>query len=87
MSVVALAPFRAPAFENPELTAYFNRKIGLMRESLAKMETSPADPSMELKTVNIEIAPAVSFGISSVVSLTVAPELDFVLVPETMESK
>ncbi len=72
----------ARAEENPRLTAFFSKKIGQIRKSLAQFKTSNDDPSMELHSINIDIAPSVSFGLSSVVSLTVSPEIDFVLVPE-----
>jgi len=72
----------ANAGENPHLTAYFSKKIGQIRSSLAQYKTAADDPSMELHSIDIDIAPSVSFGLSSVLSLTVSPEINFVLVPE-----
>jgi hypothetical protein len=72
----------ACASENPQLTAYFSKKIGQIRSSLVQYKTSADDPSMELHSIEIDIAPSVSFGLSGVLSLTVSPEIDFVLVPE-----
>jgi hypothetical protein len=71
-----------PLGSEPELAAYFRTqllKVDAYREAAPPIVAGDAFP---LEDVNIDIAPQVSFGISSVFQLSVAPEIDFVLQPD-----
>lgn len=76
---------KAAAADNAELAAYFGKKVSQMQNSLASLGTPDDDPTMELQSMNIDIAPTVNFGLSGFLNLTVAPEIDFVLVLEEVK--
>ncbi len=63
------------------LAGYFQGELGRVDELAAK-EPLEQRASYPLQDINIDVSPTVSFGVSEVFQLTVAPEIDFVLVPD-----
>jgi hypothetical protein len=63
-----------------ELSRYFRSELERV-DAIAADEplTNPAIPGQD---INIDVSPTVSFGVSGIFQLTVAPEMDFVLVPD-----
>ena len=66
----------------PALMNYFDREISAVSASVCSEPESGGFPSMTFQDVNVDISPSVSFGIDSVLSLAVTPEIDMVFVPE-----
>ena len=69
-----------------ELASYFRGHLKKVDVYAAKSPPLDSPFALPLQDINIDIAPQVNFGISSVLQLTVAPEIDFVLVPDPPES-
>ncbi len=80
--ILASLGFSQPLLaDSASLATFFSSKVKAVELELAK---APAQQEgFVLEDINIELAPDVSFGINSIVSLQIAPELDFVLTPPT----
>lgn len=73
----------ARAEVHPRMTSYFTQKIKQVSSVMAKETVRPASGgAWVLEDINFDLAPAVSFGVSKVLNITVAPEIDFVLTLE-----
>lgn len=73
----------ARADDLPELSNYFDRKLGEIETSCTDTAASgDASGSDAMELQDIDIAPQVTFGLPGVLSLSIAPEIDVVLVPD-----
>jgi hypothetical protein len=77
-----ILPMPKARAENQNLTDYFSKKISQIQRALSGLQSSESDPTMEVQDMNIDIAPSATFGVSEVLSLTVSPEINFVLAYE-----
>lgn len=64
-----------------ELSGYFRSMLEKV-DAVAADEPVATNPAIPGQDINIDVSPTVSFGVSEIFQLTVAPEIDFVLVPE-----
>jgi hypothetical protein len=79
---VALFSVQAQAAVVPELSQYFEQKLDQVEQSACQVPDNAiiAQNNLVLQDINIDITPTVTFGINSVLSLALSPEIDFVLV-------
>lgn len=90
----AFAVISAPALAssetapNSKLSAYFSQEIDRVAMAMESEQSSPAGtPSTPfvMHDVNIDLVPYATFGIGGVANLTVAPEIDFVVAPDSAD--
>ena len=81
--VLCLLSTSANAKFLPDLHRYFDEKITQVDESVCTQSedepTGGEPPHLILQAINIDIIPTVTFGLSGVLSLSISPEIDFVL--------
>ena len=88
ISYLLITAASASAENIPEMSDYFDQKISTMEKIVCEMSLAPADPrkyTMVLQDINVDIAGTATFGINSVISLSISPEVDFILTPETQQ--
>ncbi len=76
----------AQAQTKPNLSSYFTQKISAMDLAVSTLPAAaPATddqiPEMSLEDINVDLMPTFTFGLSSVASISIAPEVDFILTP------
>lgn len=76
----------APIGSVEELATYFRTQVKKVDTYAEKAPPVSSGFPFPLQDINIDLAPMVSFGISSVLQLSIAPEIDFVLVPDQPEN-
>ena len=78
----------ANASEQARLSAYFRQKIEQVQTANLALPTSGPENSggILLQDFNVDFTAQASFGISDVLKLTLATELDFVFAPEESAS-
>jgi hypothetical protein len=83
VTLITLAATRAHADEPSDFSKYFDLKLTQIESSsLGPLGTvDQNDPA--LQDINFDISPSISFGINTVLSLSIAPEIDFVFVKDT----
>jgi hypothetical protein len=64
---------------NPDLSSYFDQKLSKIEDSIATIP--PSSRQMEIQDINLDFTPSISVGVNSVLSLSISPEIDFVLTP------
>ncbi len=75
------------ADEVPDLSKYLREKLTEVDQ--ASSETPSVDLTSDgvvLQDVNLDISPSVTFGLPGALSLSISPEVDFVLVPDPAPS-
>jgi hypothetical protein len=75
----------AQAFAESDLSRYFDQKITAVENSLCSLpeavgSTQSGFPSMAIQDLNLDFIPTVTIGISDVLSLSISPEIDFIMV-------
>jgi len=63
---------------NPVMADYFSTRLSSVIGALSTCSSAPAQEGLQLSDVNLDLTPSVSLGVSSVLNLTVSPEVDFV---------
>jgi hypothetical protein len=67
----------------PDLYRYFSQKISELEAAAPDAGPEPAGSAgMILQDINLDLTPSVTFGLSSVLNLSISPEIDFVLAPD-----
>jgi hypothetical protein len=80
----AESPLRAePIGSVAELARYFRGQILKVDSYAQKAPALDSGAAFPLHDIHIDLAPTVSFGIIGVLQLSVSPEIDFVLVPDS----
>lgn len=73
----------AEAEDRSRMANYFSQKIRQVSSVMKQENQRPSpDGSWMLETINFDLSPNVSFGVSKVLNITVSPEIDFVLTLE-----
>ena len=73
---------KASADVLPDFSKYLDQKMTQIESSMEGLEASSSDNlQFVIQDMNLDFTPAVSFGFSNVLSLTITPEIDIVLVP------
>jgi predicted component of type VI protein secretion system len=87
MTVVALGILSlqaASADDSGRLKTFFDERLSGFEKRLCSMEEksdSTLFPAMTLSDVNIQVEATASFGIESVLHLSISPEVDFIVTP------
>jgi hypothetical protein len=79
----------AGATPNKPLAKYFYTRLSQVESVVQneEVQTSGGSTSVLLQDINVDLFAQVSFGLSDVFKLTLATELDFVLVPDRIVGK
>lgn len=80
---LAVMPARAESV--PKLARCLEQRLDQIEGALAELELDPSaqDSAWMLQDLNLDFQPELTFGVPGVLSLTVTPEIDLVLVPST----
>jgi hypothetical protein len=69
----------------PAMSVYLEQKMQSMEAAVCSLsEEAPERQkgNMVFQDINLQLIPTVTFGINSVLHLSIAPEIDFVLTPK-----
>ncbi|MGZ3805798.1 MAG: hypothetical protein ACXVB4_16390 [Pseudobdellovibrionaceae bacterium] len=71
------------ADQSRQLSEYFEQKINQVQSRTDSLKDFQKEGATHwvLQDINIDLNPTVNFGINEVLSLTISPEIDFVLEP------
>jgi hypothetical protein len=73
------------AFASPvsELKNYFDQNISNFERKLSSLElgNSSTNPLFPLADINVQVSANASFGINSVLAISISPEIDFMVTP------
>jgi predicted YcjX-like family ATPase len=90
LSVNALAILGSPlngfAASQTDLANYFEQHISEFDQQLSALDETEAvqtqaPPTMALSDINVQLSTFASFGINSVLSISISPEIDFIVTP------
>lgn len=81
--LVLMVSISAKADVIPDLASYFTQKINQAQAAVCSEVDSVTGTDQVVQDLDLDLIPSVSFGINSVLSLTVSPELDFVFTPDS----
>jgi hypothetical protein len=82
--LTALSPKISSAGLRERLDSFFQEKISSFESKLSTSEQSNQGsvfPAMTLSDINVQLGTTVSFGITSVLDLSISPEVDFIVTP------
>jgi hypothetical protein len=81
---IAILPQVSFADIHQKLDAFFQEKISGFEGKLSSLDEgkqTPVFPAMTLSDINVQVEATVSFGIASVLDLSISPEVDFIVTP------
>jgi hypothetical protein len=84
--LLSVLPARAESV--PKLAQCIEQKLDQIEGALGDLELDPSAQASAwtLQDLNLDFQPELTFGVPGVLSLTVTPEIDLVLVPSTPPS-
>jgi hypothetical protein len=78
--------FAMPDDRALNLAQYFSQELQKVNNLAAAQPAKPPGPNFPLQDINVDVSPTATFGVSGIISLTISPEIDFVLVPASVAS-